>query len=341
MSEIGVGVVGCGFVGLGAHVPAMAAIEGARLVAVADGDPARLSKASRKYSVGAAYADYAELVRDPAVRAVVVAVPTPMHVPVALAAIAAGKHVLCEMPLAARLEDVDRLGAAATKAGVCLMPGLNFRFTPSFVRAKEQLRQGAVGAVTAVHYREFIPAKDLAAQWPPGSWAWNIDQSGGPLFTLSVWAIDLLRWLLDDEIADFSAAATYGQLPQFGGTLGYDGAAALRFQGGAVGSLLYSGTAPGPAGGCALEILGSAARLLVARDHHSLSLLADDPARTEWNVGEPGARQWGHQQQDEHFIRALLEGRSPAIGVADGRRAVELAQKLARATAPERQPLSR
>lgn len=329
MSDLGVGVVGCGFVGLGAHVPAVAAIAGARLAAVADGNPTRLAKVARKYPGVTAYADHAELLRDPAIGAVIVAVPTPLHVPVALAAIAAGKHVLCEMPLAARLADVDRLATAAAKAGVCLMPGLNFRFTPNLVRVKEQIRQGAIGAVTAVHYREFIPARDLAAQWPPGSWAWDLDESGGPLFTLSVWAIDLLRWLLDEEIVDFSAAARYVPLPQFDGTLGYDGAAALRFRSGAVGSLQYSGTAPPPAAGCTLEVLGTAARLLVARDHHSLSLVADEPARTEWSFGHPGAPQWGHREQDEHFLRAIAAGRSPDITVADGRRAIELALALA------------
>lgn len=332
MPEIGVGVVGCGFVGLGAHVPALAKIAGARLVAVADGQPQRLAKATQKYAVEAAYADHAELIRDPRVDAVVVAVPTPLHRGVVLAALRAGKHVLCEMPLAARLEEVDEMIEAADRAGVRLMPSLNFRFTPGYVRAKSELQRGAVGAVTAVHYREFIPARDLAAQWPAGAWAWNLEESGGPLFTLSVWGVDLLRWLLDDEITSVQSVAHYSKLAQFGGTLGYDACAALQFSRGTVASLQFSGTAPPPSAGCTLEMIGAAARLLVAKDHGHLTLCQEDPARTEWNVQQPGPRQWGHYQQDEHFIQALLAGEAPCISPADGRRAVEIALQLARAT---------
>src|SRR3990172_475994 len=101
MQALGIGVVGCGFVGRGAHVPGLSALEIARLAAVADADPVRLEKVATKYHVDSQYTDYRRLIDDPAIDAVVVATPTPLHAPVALAAIEAGKHVLCEMPLAA------------------------------------------------------------------------------------------------------------------------------------------------------------------------------------------------------------------------------------------------
>ena len=86
MDTIGVGVIGCGFVGYGAHVPAFKTIEGSRLVAVADADAKRRDKVAQKYQVKA-YAEYSDLVHDPEIQAVVVAVPTPLHAEVALAAI--------------------------------------------------------------------------------------------------------------------------------------------------------------------------------------------------------------------------------------------------------------
>ncbi len=200
MKELGVGVVGCGFVGGGAHVPSFAKIEGARLVAVADADSKRRNKAATKHKVEANYDDYRKLIQDPRVDAVIVALPTPLHVPASLAALEAGKHVICEMPLAPSLEDADRLVDAASRASVLLMPGLTFRFTSNYVKAKEMIAQGTVGKPTGVLYREFIPASDLASQWPADCWMWQIDKSGGPLFTLSVWSIDLIRWLFDTEI---------------------------------------------------------------------------------------------------------------------------------------------
>jgi len=181
VDSINVGIVGCGFVGLGAHVPAFKAIEGARLVAVADADSDRRDKVVKKYQVPSAYNDYSELVRDPKIQVVVIAAPTPLHAQVAMATIEAGKHVLCEMPLAANLDQVDQMIEAARRQGVCLMPGLNFRFTPNYVKAKDLIDSGALGRLSALMYREWIPAKDLAKQWPPGAWMWSVEESGGPL----------------------------------------------------------------------------------------------------------------------------------------------------------------
>lgn len=330
MKSIGIGVVGCGFVGLGAHVSSFRKIEGSRLVAVADPDANRLSKAAAKYEPQSVYHDYAELVNDPQVDAVVVAAPTPLHAPVALAAIEAGKHVLCEMPLAANMDDADRIIAAAQRQGVVLMPSLTFRFTPNYVKAKEMICQGQLGLPTALLYREFISAADLAMQWPAGSWMWNMEVSGGPLFTLSVWSIDLFRWLLDSEISEAHGAAKYSVLDCFGGTLGYDASVTLKMANGVVGSLQYSGTVAAAASSSSLEVIGNATKVIKATGNESLTLYGDSPRTTEWHLKEPGARQWGHYQQDEHFIQCLLDGREPSITPADGRRAMEIALDIAR-----------
>ncbi len=329
MKRIGVGVVGCGFVGLGAHVSSFRKIEGSDLVAIADPDEPRRTKAATKYQPKSAYADYAELVQDPAVNLVVVSLPTPLHGPVALAAIEAGKHVLCEMPLAASLEEADQIIDAAQKQGVLVMPSLTFRFTPNYVRAKQQMAEPAFGSPTALIYREFISASDLAMQWPSGSWMWNLQTSGGPLFTLSVWSIDMFRWLLDAEIEEVQGAAKYTVLDQYGGTLGYDGSVTMKLSTGAVGSLQYSGTVAPAASASSLEIIGSSGQVLMAKDNETLTVYGDQPRVAEWYLKEPGARQWGHYQQNEYFTQCLLEGRTPSITPDDGRKAMEVALKIA------------
>ena len=197
---------GCGFVGRGAHVPSFAGIEGARLVAVADVDEKRRNKAATKHKVESSYDDYAKLIADPKVDAVIVALPTPLHVPAAIAALEAGKHVICEMPLAPSLDEADHLIDVASRSSGILMPSLTFRFTSNYVKTKELITQGTIGNPTSVMYREFIPAIDLANQWPADSWMWQIEKSGGPLFTLSVWSIDLVRWLFDSEIVSAPVA---------------------------------------------------------------------------------------------------------------------------------------
>jgi len=333
MKELGIGVIGCGFVGAGAHLPAINAIKGARLVALADADEIRRTKAAAKHQVETSYADYQQLLRDPRIDAVVVALPTPLHVPASLAALAAGKHVICEMPLAPSLEEADRLVEAARKASVVLMPSLTFRFTSNYVKVKQMIREGALGTPTGVLYREFIPASDLARQWPAKGWMWQLDKSGGPLFTLSVWSIDLVRWLFDTEITHVEPVVKYTPLEQTGGTLGYEAYVTLRLANGMVGCLQYSGSVNRAAAKSMLEVVGDSTCMLSAEDNDRVTFFGESPAMSIWNVKESGAKLWGHQQQDEYFVRCIQAGRQPDITPEDGRRAMEVALQIATATA--------
>ena len=197
---LGVGIVGCGFVGYGAHVPAFSSMPGAKLVAIADADQNRREKITKKYGVQTTYADYAELCRGSGG-----AIGRGLGPHAAARQSHAGRdqgRQACDLRNAAGrdLAEADEMIDAAKKAGVLLMPSLNFHFTPNYVKAKELLDKGAVGTPTFLMYREFIPAKDLAKQWPPHSWMWKMEESGGPLYTLAVWSIDLLRWLTRSEI---------------------------------------------------------------------------------------------------------------------------------------------
>lgn len=328
-AEIGVGLVGLGFVGAGAHLPALKKIDHARLAGIADRNEAVLDKQAAKHGVSTTYTNYEELLRNPAVEAVIVSVPTQYHAPVALAALQAGKHVLCEMPLAPRLEQVDAMVAAARKAGVILMPSLNFRFTPNYVKAKQLIEQGALGKPVAIMYREFIPAADLAKQWPPGAWVWNLEEAGGPLFTLSVWSIDLMRWLLGKEIVEVQAAVKHSPIEKLGGTLGYNAFANYRFEDDVVGCLQSSGSVTHGASTSVLDVIGDNTHSITATWNNALCLLAEEPDKTEWIFREAGGhRVWGHMQMDQHFVDSIVAGRQPSIKPEDGRKAVEAALKL-------------
>jgi predicted dehydrogenase len=301
---------------------------------VADPDEGRIANVKEKYDTKT-YADYADLIQDPDVHVVVVSVPTPLHAPVALAAIDAGKHVLCEMPLASTISEAEEIVAAARQKGIVLMPSLTFRFTPTFVKVKQMLADGVLGEPTAAIYRELIPASDLAKQWPPESWMWDVPRSGGPLFTLAVWSIDLFRWLFDTDIHTVGSAVKYTKLPQYGGTLGYDCAAAVGMVSGLAGCLQYSGTSNSSGSSNTLEVIGSSGAVVKVNANETVTLYGDDPVKTEWNVKEPGARMWGHVQQDEHFVRCLLDGKSPSISPEDGIKAMEIALRLAQTSSSD------
>lgn len=329
MDRIGVGVIGCGFVGRGAHVSAFNNMEDAHLVAISDVSSKLRSKLAKKYDLKATYEDYTDLINDPDIQAVVVSTPTQTHAKISMEALEAGKHVLCEMPLAANMKEADELIAlAATKKDLFLMPSLTFRFTPPFVRTKQMIAEGILGEPCALLYRELIPAADLARQWPPGAWVWNLEESGGPLYTLAVWSIDLFRWLFECEIAEVKAETKYTPLEQHGGTLGYDACVSMRMENGVVGALNYSGSSAPSVSMTSLEVVGSTNRIIRTDWNDKLTLFSDEPAETRWNVGQPGARQWGHHQQDEYFVRCIKEGTPPEITPEDGRKAMEISLQI-------------
>ncbi len=325
--KIGVAVVGLGFVGGGTHVRAFKKIPSAKLVAVIDVDEEKARKISTKHDVNY-YLDYNEAIKNPEIDAVVVAVPTPFHYKLVSEAIASGKHVLCEMPLTPTVVESEKLGEKAKKAGVILMPDLNFRFTPNYVKAKELIKQDAIGKPLAVTFSEFIPAKDLAAQWPSNSWAWNVEKSGGyPDFTLSVWSIDLVQWLLESDIEDTQWVSNYSSLAGIANFIGYNTMGLIRFSSGAVGVLHYCATVAVGEGSSRLEILGSNTKSLKANWNNHLTL-AEEDAKQEWMFREKGPKVWGHSQIDSYFIECIMQGKKPTITVEDAIKAQRVAAKI-------------
>ena len=120
------------------------------LVAVASRDRARAEAYAREWSIPRAIAGYQALLDDASIDAVYIPLPNTDHVPWTLAAIAAGKHVLCEKPLALDPADVDRIAAAAAAAGVIVEEGFMYRHEPMTARVMALVNDGAIGTVRAV-----------------------------------------------------------------------------------------------------------------------------------------------------------------------------------------------
>jgi len=336
MSEkrIGVAVAGLGFVGARAHVPAFRKIQGAELVAVVgrpSGTSERVARElSGKYGFDY-YLDYGNALANPRIDAVVVAVPTPHHFEMVSQAISRGKHVLCEMPMTSTVPQARKLGEQAEKRGLLLMPVLNFRFTPIFVKAKELIEQGAIGKTIAISFKEFIAAKDLAAQWPLTSWAWDVKKSGGlPDFTLSVWSIDLVRWLLGREIKEVHWTANYAPVEGVDSFEGYQTMGIIKLTDGTVGTLHYGSTLASGLGMTKLEVYGSNGKILQANGNNSLALIGQNAEKQEWAFEEKGTRVWGHYQLDSYFIDCILHAKTPSFGVEDAINAQVIAGKMVR-----------
>ena len=145
MKTIGVALVGCGGIALANHVPGLALCPQAKLVALCDNDPLVLAKAAQQTGVGVESTDFAAVVSRADVDAVIIATPNHVHATIALAALRAGKHVLCEKPIAMNHAEALAMLRAAQSASVRHMTAFTYRFVPAMRFMAHLVKQGALG----------------------------------------------------------------------------------------------------------------------------------------------------------------------------------------------------
>ena len=174
MSRIGIGIVGGGYMGK-AHAVAMSAVGPVfdtalrpSLEVICTTTPEGAAEKARQFGFARATADWRELVADPRVEAVVIASPQHTHREIALAALAAGKHVFCEKPLGLGVAESSEMLAAAEASGCIHMTGFNYIRTPASQLARQILANGEIGAVTwfrAEHTEDFCADPAQPASW--------------------------------------------------------------------------------------------------------------------------------------------------------------------------------
>lgn len=145
MNRIGIGIIGCGGIVLQNHLPGLALCPEARLTALCDTNPTVLQKAAGQTGVTALCPDYKDLLARDDVNAVIIATPNLFHAPIALAAIAAGKHVFCEKPIAMDYAESLTMLRAAEKAGVRHMTAFTYRFVPAMHYMSHLVKDGFLG----------------------------------------------------------------------------------------------------------------------------------------------------------------------------------------------------
>ncbi len=196
------GMIGCGQIAVDKMLPAMRAAEGVELVAVADPIAAR-----RDLTGADGYADYRELLADPRVEAVYIALPTGMHLEAVLAAAQAGKAILCEKPLGQNVSEVTRMLEAAERHGVRLMTAYMSRFSDLFQQACYTVQSDAIGEITFVYANFSYTALGPYPPGAPGGWRWTDPMGGGPLLDIGVYLAFGLRELLGQNINTVNAQA--------------------------------------------------------------------------------------------------------------------------------------
>jgi predicted dehydrogenase len=204
--KIGFAVVGLGAIAQGAVLPAFRHAKKARLVALVGRDKGKAMKLARKYKAQAEYGadEFCACLENPAVDAVYLATPQSEHLNATIAAARAGKHVLCEKPLAITSAQSAEMVRVCDECGVRLMTAYRKYYEPSALYLKNLIQSGKLGKIDVINtsFSELhVAGKSIA---------WLLDArvaGGGPLMDLGVYCVNTSRWLVEEDPAEVSAHA--------------------------------------------------------------------------------------------------------------------------------------
>ncbi|WP_018132134.1 Gfo/Idh/MocA family protein [Effusibacillus pohliae] len=240
MAKLKIGVIGCGSIAQHRHLPEYAANLNAEIVAVCDKDRERVQEVAETYGAKA-YTDYRELLQNEGLDAVSVCTPNALHAPISIAALDAGKHVLCEKPMATSHEEALAMIAAAEKSGKFLMIGHNQRLMPPHKKAKEILDSGVLGRVLTFRTTFGHAGPEMWSVEGAGGWFFQKQQAFiGAMGDLGVHKADLLRFLLGEEIVEVGAFV--GTLAKQNTDVDDNAVCIVKTESGAIGTLVASWT---------------------------------------------------------------------------------------------------
>ena len=194
MSPLRIGVIGCGQIARAIHLPALARIPDASLVALAEPVEASRVAAARLAPDAAVFTDYRELLDAGGLDAAVICVPPHLHAPCAIAAFDAGLHVYLEKPLAPSAAEGARVVDAWRRSRKIGMMGFNFRFHPQVERIRRQIQNGDIGSPLGVRSVFTILPHELP------EWKRSRSTGGGVLLDLASHHVDLVQHLLGDPV---------------------------------------------------------------------------------------------------------------------------------------------
>ena len=314
-SSIGVAFLGVGRIGQ-THLKTLAGIGNARIVVVADLDPAEAERGRELGRAERATADALDAINDPAVEAVVIATPTSTHAGLIESALRAGKAIWSEKPIALDLAETERVVALWRETGIPVQMGFMRRFDPGYVRAKELIESGELGRVEQfrAYSRDTYP--------PPAKF---IRDSGGSFLDMSVHDFDLARFLVG-EVEEVSAWGSNLIDKRFEDGGDVDTAVTmLRFRNGALGVVEMSRRS---AWGYDIrtEVAGALGKVVVEAAHKTpLTWSRKFGFEGDHFENFPDRFEVAYRLEFEAFIRTLAEGGTPTPGPDEALETLRLA----------------
>ena len=316
---INVCLIGAGRAGMIHARNFKAKVPGACITAVADPSEQACLAACEELEIDKYYLSYQDALKQDDIDAVVVVSPTKFHRDIVVSAADAGKHILCEKPMAMTVDECDEMINAAKSNSVKLQIGFMRRFDESFQKAKEAIESGAIGEI--VHIRSLTrgPSK-------PREWMYDIKISNGPLAEVNSHDIDCVRWLAESDIDSlYAIAGNYrnkeiaAQYPDFYDNVVMSGTLKNGIQ------FTIEGAQYAKYGYDArVEVLGTKGVIFIGRtDAYHLKIVSEEqgtstPFITSWTTLFKDA----YLEEDIQFIQAIHDDTTPKVTGEDGKKAV-------------------
>ena len=331
MNDIGFGIVGCGAISA-AHIHAVKATPGARLVAVADVVKERAESVASQHGCDA-YDDYKEMLKRPDIHVINVCTGSGIHMEPAVAAAKAGKHVVVEKPLEVTLERADAIINACRDNNVKLACIFQSRFADKsqwLYKAVEEERFGRL--VLADAYIKWYRSQEYYDQ---GAWrgTWRFD-GGGALINQGIHSIDVMQWIMGPvlSVQAYTACLAHERVE-----VEDTAVAILHFASGALG-VIEGATSIYPGYPRRLEIHGSKGSCVIVDDKieelHSDSYSEEEIAQLKANgtagqktkaFQDPMAFSFeGHRRQIKDLVECIHTGRTPLVDGLQARKSVEI-----------------
>ena len=332
------GIIGVGAIAQRRHIPECIANPDSVLIGIADANQGRCDELGKKFGVKS-FCDHKDLLKMGEIDAVVVSGPNALHASQTIDALSAGKHVLCEKPMAISREEAKAMIAAAEKNKKYLMIGLNQRLMPPHVRAKEILKTGRLGNVLSFRTAFKHPGPEGWSVDAAKSWFFRKDQAFmGVTGDLGIHKADLMRWLLGQEFVEVSGLiTTLDKRDPEGNLIALDDNAFinLKTDGGVIGSMILSWTNYGLEENYTVLYCQKGVMSLGTDPTYGVIVDYRNGERELHKVGEmsTNAKQVASGVIDS-FTRNILEGRPPEINGIEGYKSLDViltAQEAAKA----------
>jgi predicted dehydrogenase len=306
LEPVRIGVLGAAWIVPMALLRPARALPGVAVAAVAARDPRRAAAFARRHSIPRVHASYADLLDDDQIDAVYVPLPNSLHAEWSIRALRAGKHVLCEKPLAANAREAEEMAAAARASGRLLCEAMHYRFHPLAARMQQIVQSGCLGAIRHVRADLCLPILS------PRNIRYRYDLAGGATMDLGCYAINLMRHLAGAEPVRVTQARAKRASAQIDRSMTAD----FEFAGGTTGRIVCSM--------CSWRLLDDAA--WVEGEHGTLRVF--NPYRMPWpswlRVRDPHGthyektpRQRSYACQLRAFVAAVRGEADLPVDIAD------------------------